>query len=495
MSCTFLFYGEKKTLNKPKTYQEFLKLICPLFSLDPNANKFFYEAHLIKEDNSNKNEELNSEMKEYLLINEENYNVFLNNPQYKEVSILCSVEETKDFEVKLSDGVNKEDNNFNLLAENIASNNDINNLVNDNEENDTNAVDNNDNNKENGNDKLNGSGPSSSAQMNNEFNQHNPSEPKESIPTSSEILCPLNAEKPDKISIQNSEEITDINKPFSCPKSSSEEKMQENSSEPQEKPLENSPEKTGGSLPKQGENLTENKEFLHNLVMNSIKTRIKLHRKKVKEEEKQSQLKLKKEQKEKERREKKEKKELKKIDKEFKKGNFRLEKGTEEALDIKESNIMNNDDDLEKTESNIGDLLDIFNNRKQEKISCQSKDNVQSNNIQPTSQFSEENELQSHLNLIITQQLSELKDEILSETSEQFKEVISKSNLKLKGNNEGKSVHNVKCDGCGCMPIYGSRYKCVYCDAFNYCEMCMEGNNRRHEHPFYKLKYNIAGDS
>ena len=70
---------------------------------------------------------------------------------------------------------------------------------------------------------------------------------------------------------------------------------------------------------------------------------------------------------------------------------------------------------------------------------------------------------------------------------------------KLFENNEKKeykkicvSIHNgIACDGCNMNPIKGLRYKCSICHEFNYCQLCEELLGEKHEHPLFKLKYEI----
>ena len=40
-------------------------------------------------------------------------------------------------------------------------------------------------------------------------------------------------------------------------------------------------------------------------------------------------------------------------------------------------------------------------------------------------------------------------------------------------------------------PIKGLRYKCSICHEFNYCQLCEELLGEKHEHPLFKLKYEI----
>ena len=56
---------------------------------------------------------------------------------------------------------------------------------------------------------------------------------------------------------------------------------------------------------------------------------------------------------------------------------------------------------------------------------------------------------------------------------------------KDKKNKRKKEVHyTVICDGCNMEPIVGKRYKCKFCDNFDYCENCYEKNKNEHSHEF-----------
>ena len=47
---------------------------------------------------------------------------------------------------------------------------------------------------------------------------------------------------------------------------------------------------------------------------------------------------------------------------------------------------------------------------------------------------------------------------------------------------------NYVCDGCGADPIKGIRYKCAYCDDFDFCNNCEKTENHDFDHPFIKIK-------
>ena len=61
-------------------------------------------------------------------------------------------------------------------------------------------------------------------------------------------------------------------------------------------------------------------------------------------------------------------------------------------------------------------------------------------------------------------------------------------NIFQNNKNSDKIVHfGVKCDGCGVFPIVGCRYKCAFCDNFDYCEQCESKLSAKHNHPFLKI--------
>ena len=53
-------------------------------------------------------------------------------------------------------------------------------------------------------------------------------------------------------------------------------------------------------------------------------------------------------------------------------------------------------------------------------------------------------------------------------------------------------VHeHVKCNGCGCAPLTGIRFKCTQCPDFDFCELCEADTD--HPHPFLKITHPVTG--
>ena len=51
-----------------------------------------------------------------------------------------------------------------------------------------------------------------------------------------------------------------------------------------------------------------------------------------------------------------------------------------------------------------------------------------------------------------------------------------------------KFIHQgVTCDGCGCYPIMGCRYKCAICPNFDFCENCEKALAKEHSHPMVQI--------
>jgi len=56
-------------------------------------------------------------------------------------------------------------------------------------------------------------------------------------------------------------------------------------------------------------------------------------------------------------------------------------------------------------------------------------------------------------------------------------------------------VHaGVKCDGCGAVPITGTRYKCTACPNFDLCEKCEARNEHDPKHVLLKMRHQVTGE-
>lgn len=70
-----------------------------------------------------------------------------------------------------------------------------------------------------------------------------------------------------------------------------------------------------------------------------------------------------------------------------------------------------------------------------------------------------------------------------------------RAQLQQLGATGAEVLHNgVHCAGCGAQHVYGIRYKCAVCPAFDLCERCEAHADRRvsrghpAEHPFLKIR-------
>ena len=76
------------------------------------------------------------------------------------------------------------------------------------------------------------------------------------------------------------------------------------------------------------------------------------------------------------------------------------------------------------------------------------------------------------------------------ENLEKVEEIGKRIGLEMKQNTNSEKkeiVHRgVICDGCN-GPIIGTRYKCVICEDFDYCEKCEKKSNGGHGHPLLKI--------
>ena len=101
---------------------------------------------------------------------------------------------------------------------------------------------------------------------------------------------------------------------------------------------------------------------------------------------------------------------------------------------------------------------------------------------------------------LISQKIKDLTAELVKETNMGVSTILENSKMeKLFENNEKKeykkicvSIHNgIECNGCKMKPIKGLRYKCSICPDVNFCQKCEENLGEKHNHPLFKLKYEI----
>jgi hypothetical protein len=59
---------------------------------------------------------------------------------------------------------------------------------------------------------------------------------------------------------------------------------------------------------------------------------------------------------------------------------------------------------------------------------------------------------------------------------------------------DSKAHLNIKCDGCGTVPICGDRYKCLVCDDFDLCSACEKKDIHPSSHPLLKMKVPARSD-
>ena len=90
------------------------------------------------------------------------------------------------------------------------------------------------------------------------------------------------------------------------------------------------------------------------------------------------------------------------------------------------------------------------------------------------------------------------KENDLSKKLEEMSQLILKSNINQKGNNNNNlkmsicdTIHyDIMCNNCYESPIFGYRYKCSICPNYNLCQKCEEENSMQefHKHDFIKLR-------
>lgn len=83
--------------------------------------------------------------------------------------------------------------------------------------------------------------------------------------------------------------------------------------------------------------------------------------------------------------------------------------------------------------------------------------------------------------------LRKIEEKIIQE---QIKE-DEKEEMKNLNQSDDCIHRGIKCQGCGVFPIVGCRFKCIFCDGFDYCEDCEKKYALEHGHPFLKIRNNL----
>ncbi|MCQ2821307.1 MAG: hypothetical protein MJ252_28945 [archaeon] len=105
----------------------------------------------------------------------------------------------------------------------------------------------------------------------------------------------------------------------------------------------------------------------------------------------------------------------------------------------------------------------------------------------------------------LNKNIRDIENDLFCKSSEILQADLKRSNLPMNSNLFGQSIqskqmeilsrtntHNVFCQGCKCCPIKGVRYKCIFCENFNFCSKCEKEKNSTHQHPFLKLVFPLA---
>ena len=143
--------------------------------------------------------------------------------------------------------------------------------------------------------------------------------------------------------------------------------------------------------------------------------------------------------------------------------------------------------------------MKMLNKEKENEENIISNNNEEINKIiiSNDKSINENNNINNQLNDIINNNFEKLKNDLINESSAQLSQIVMESKIKLE-NDDGietplsvEAHSGVVCSGCGICPIVGIRYKCIYCDHFDYCENCEKEKGYVHAHPLYKLRFKI----
>ena len=174
-----------------------------------------------------------------------------------------------------------------------------------------------------------------------------------------------------------------------------------------------------------------------------------------------------------------------------------------------EENSNNKKEDVNKVNPDIVKQY-IINSQKEKIIQSRKKEReereknqkfCENKNINNDNMISN-NKMNNDLNKIINKTFDKLKEELINESNVTMSKIVMESKLmNIDKNKEEENNINIPisveshtgiaCSSCGMCPIRGVRYKCVYCDSFDYCEKCEKEKGVVHKHPLYKLRYNI----
>ena len=146
-------------------------------------------------------------------------------------------------------------------------------------------------------------------------------------------------------------------------------------------------------------------------------------------------------------------------------------------------------------------LMEKQEKEKEEENEVVLNENKSNSNDINEEKINENNEIEDKLNEILDKNFDQLKEELINESKVKLNEIVMESKIRNIDDEEeddniqtpsSVETHNgISCSGCGMCPIVGIRYKCVFCNHFDYCEKCEKEKGYIHDHPLYKLRFKI----